>query len=171
MSIDSYYKYLLDWTNTNSTNVLFDSENEELTSRTIYSKINGKNHICFIVTDENNNIFGSYHTVIPIANKFIGEKDDQFHFIFTLCNPHNIPPTRYFPSKTNDDILKIFNSDDIRNVVDIKGAYGIVSNNKVFIYESIISRYVDIPPKGPLLLIGNANVFVNMKRFVVLEMK
>ena len=173
MNISQYLTTLKEWSGYTTPTILYSTETEELSARTLNSKINGKRNLYFIVEDMNNNLFGSYHSHLPTEKEYKQHSsEDQHHFVFTLHNPHNIPPTRYYPTEHNDHISYLYQNDDINNVFNVQYCYGIVSRNKVFIYENIIRYYKDIPqPPSCILLTGNANYFDDIKHFYIIEMK
>ena len=173
MNITQYLSQLKEWSNHSNYTILYSTETEELSARTLNSKIKGKRNLYFIIEDTNNNIFGSYHSILPNEKEYKQHSsEDQHHFIFTLHNPHNIQPTRYYPTDHNDHISYLYQEYDINNVFNVQYCYGIVSRNKAFVYENIIKYYKDIPqPPGCILLIGNANCFIDIKHFYIIEMK
>ncbi|GAB1226960.1 hypothetical protein ENUP19_0314G0010 [Entamoeba nuttalli] len=170
MNIDQYISYLKEWSHLSNTTILFDSAIDELTARNVYSKISGKTHIYFIVEDSFGNVFGSYHNYIPQQDETVGYEKDPDHFIFTLHNPHNTEPSKYEPNNNNNDLIHTYYNYGINNVLNIQHAYGITSNSKVFVYESIINYYINIPNNNPRLFTTTVNCFVNMTRLLIIEM-
>ncbi|ELP93004.1 hypothetical protein EIN_051890 [Entamoeba invadens IP1] len=160
---------LKSWTGLSQCTTIFDSENDELTARGVDSKITGKTNIVFLVEDTRGNVFGSFHGIIPPPDKLISSKDDPKHFVFTLKNPHNIPPTKFPVKDTNGDVLHVYDSSDCRNVFNVQSAFGVTCDSKVFVYESIINGYTNLPPIGCRVLVNDNNKFFDIKRLIILQ--
>ena len=172
MSIGNYLEKLKEWSCHEKYSILYNAENEELSARLINSKIQGKSNLYFIIEDINGNLFGSYHTFIPSEKeRKVNVTEDPKHFIFTLKNPFNIQPSLFTPKESNDHIISFYHDYDIRNVLNVQYCYGIVAQNKVFLYENIIRHYNDVPSDcGCRLLTGTANTFVDIAQFFIIQM-
>ena len=173
MNIKQHITQLQEWSGYSNFTILYNNEMEELSARTINSKISGKRNLYFIIEDINNNIFGSYHSIIPNEKEYKQHSsEDPKHFIFTLQNPFSIQPSKYYPTQHNDHVLYLYQNYDINNVLNVQYCYGIVSQNRVFLYENIINYYQNIPREcGCRFLTGNVNYFTEIKHFIILEMK
>ena len=123
--VSNFMKALQDWTHSTELSIIYDTDCDEFTVRMMNSKIMNKKFF-LVVIDENNNVYGSYHSKTPQRGEILTHNDDPEHFIFAVKEN---TLHQFKPSDTNDNILKIFPDYDIRNIINVGGAFGITSDS------------------------------------------
>ncbi|EDR22095.1 hypothetical protein EDI_041240 [Entamoeba dispar SAW760] len=103
---------LLQWCHANKFCIIYNSENQELSTKQVWRTLQGRINIITVICTTNGSVFGSYHSVIPKRQSSI-LCDDKKHFMFTLKNPFNVPPTRFKQNLKNENQLIIHR--DIQN--------------------------------------------------------
>ncbi|CAF1387192.1 unnamed protein product [Rotaria sordida] len=73
--------------------LIYKATRDGFDTNTFHSRCNNKGPTMTIIQSNNNYLFGGY-TAIPWTSD-VSWKNDTTAFLFTLTNPHNIPPTKY----------------------------------------------------------------------------
>lgn len=115
-----------------------------------------------IIESQEGFICGGFSPVDWDSSQYINFHNDAF--IFTLSNPHSIPPTRYL----KEGNLAIQNRPDTDNTLLAFGADIIVTANTA-IFINFPFCYLDTTNKGPLTFTGTISSFI--KQFFVYEVK
>ncbi|CAF4311702.1 unnamed protein product, partial [Rotaria sordida] len=74
--------------------LIYKATHDGFDANTFHSRCNNKGPTMTIIQSNNNYLFGGY-TAIPWTSEGDSYKNDTTAFLFTLTNPHNIPPTKY----------------------------------------------------------------------------
>jgi hypothetical protein len=103
----------------------------------------------YSIIKANGFLFGGFTFLSWESRNWMYRNEKERAFIFTLTNPHNIPPTQYFPK--NENSTKIF---DYSLYGPCFGYYDIVVDfdNKNFHYFPI--SFIDTTRKGRLTFTG-----------------
>ncbi|ELP94456.1 hypothetical protein EIN_047490 [Entamoeba invadens IP1] len=167
-SIGTYYNTLQEWTGMSEARVVFEGNN--LTPKLFWSLTKKLKNMMIVVETVDGYMFGSYHTVLP-PTQDVWVNDDKQHFVFTLNNPTNYPPTRFAPLPTNGDLLFVYGDNDTENVVWVNYCFWICMDNVVFLWHHFSEKYEDTSKLGGDLFVGVKDWdFPNeIKKVVVLE--
>ncbi|CAF3464572.1 unnamed protein product [Rotaria socialis] len=109
-----------------------------------------------IIQSNHNFLFGGY-TAIPWTSD-VSDKKDTTAFLFTLANPHNIPPTKYLISTGQSGNAVVHNASDLAKFGggrDLKLAN--VSNANNSSYTKFPNTYLDTTGKGNNTFTGAIN--------------
>ncbi|CAF4312820.1 unnamed protein product, partial [Rotaria sordida] len=79
--------------------LIYKATRDGFDANTFHSRCNNKGPTMTIIQSNNNYLFGGY-TTIPWTSDD-SYKNDTTAFLFTLTNPHNIPPTKYLINPGN----------------------------------------------------------------------
>ncbi|CAF1122271.1 unnamed protein product [Rotaria sp. Silwood1] len=125
------------------------------------SRCNNQGPTMTIIQSKNNYLFGGY-TAIPWSSDNYSYKNDTTAFLFTLTNPHNIPPTKYIinPDKTEYAVYHRY---------DYGPTFGSghdiyltnASNLNVLNYTEFPGSYLDTTRKGNATFTGARNFTVS----------
>jgi hypothetical protein len=91
--------------------LIYKASRDGFDGNAFHSRCNNKGPTMTIIRSNNNYLFGGY-TAIPWSSDGT-YKSDTTAFLFTLTNPHNIPPTKYLIKPAN-----------VGNAVHHNGTYG-----------------------------------------------
>ncbi|CAF0961162.1 unnamed protein product [Rotaria sordida] len=124
------------------------------------SRCNHQGPTMTIIQSKNNYLFGGY-TAIPWTSDNYSYRNDATAFLFTLTNPHNIPPTKYIinPNKTQyavyhrHDYGPTFGSG---HDIFLTNA----SNSNILNYTEFPGSYLDTTGKGNATFTGARNFTV-----------
>eukprot|EP01125_Pyxidicula_operculata_P001427 TRINITY_DN1131_c0_g1_i6.p1 TRINITY_DN1131_c0_g1~~TRINITY_DN1131_c0_g1_i6.p1 ORF type:complete len:448 (-),score=126.73 TRINITY_DN1131_c0_g1_i6:194-1537(-) len=153
-----YIKHLSDWIPNKSFNLLYRGSRDGFGAQHFHSKCDNKGETLTIIKSTGGWLFGGY-TPIQWTSRQKYASDNRT-FIFTLLNPHNIPPTKFI------------NHDDTYSICD-HSSYGprfggghdiYVSDNcnsNSSSYTNFPSSYTDTTSKGKNLFTGNYNFQVS----------
>ena len=172
-SID-YRSILQQWTSKNRFRIIYDTDYEELSFRTLNSKIKGMKDVMFIIETENGSCFGSYTaTKIPHirreeTNTFLG-KDPGF-FVFTLRNPYNIQPMKFTKKDNTKTIMYWQQPNEFDAIISAILCYRISERFEVKIMNQFKDFYEDPTGLGDDIFTGNHEPESNgVKRFIVVK--
>ena len=157
---------LKEWTGFKSYDVVFESNTSDIDLFEFNGNVCGRNNLMLLVFSDDGSIFGSYTSVqVPQPSNWV--KKDMGHFVFTIKNPYNVPPTRFYPTKPGNSVY-IFQNDYMISVVAIQGAFKI--NIKMdSVYSTKFSKfYKDTVGKGASLFVTNPEKFT-IKSIMALE--
>jgi len=127
--------------------LIYKASRDGFDADAFHSRCNNKGPTMTIIQSKNNYLFGGY-TSIPWTSED-RYKNDTTAFLFTLTNPHNIPPTKY-----------LINPDDTQCAVRHCSAYGPTfggghvinlannSNSNNLSYTAFSNTYTDTTGKG-----------------------
>jgi hypothetical protein len=91
--------------------LIYKASRDGLDANAFHIRCNNQGPTMTIVRSTNNHLFGGYTAVAWTSDG--GYKNDTAAFLFTLTNPHNIPPTKY-----------PINPDNVGNAVYHHSSYG-----------------------------------------------
>ena len=129
-----------EWVGKEKYTIIFDSEHHELTSRMFWSCLKGRKDILIVIETDEGYIFGSYHSIIPERQELCVENDPH-HFVFTMKNPFNVPPTKFELKEGWKKSLYIYGDDQISDVFYVFGCYLICNNDESFIKKIFNYNY------------------------------
>ena len=97
-----YQKQLLEWSGTAGNKqmvVLYKATRDGFTDKDFQLKCKGKGEAWAIISDVKGNVFGGYTSIgWEGRNKWV---EDPASYVYTLVNPHGIPPTKYNPKENS----------------------------------------------------------------------
>ncbi|CAF1288674.1 unnamed protein product [Rotaria sp. Silwood1] len=143
--------------------LIYKASRDGFNSNTFHSRCNKKGPTITIIQSNKNYIFGGY-TSIPWKSDG-SYKSDSTAFLFTLTNPHNIPPTKYLIDSAHVGNAVYHNSDygpTFGSGHDIYVANGSNGNNQS--HTKFPSGYLDTTGKGN-------NTFTGEKQFTVSDIE
>jgi hypothetical protein len=118
-----------------------------------HSKCDDKGSTLFLIQDTNGYLFGGFSSN--------SHRNAGGSFIFTLFNPHNIPPTKYTPTSQVFDVCHSMTNGPCFGGIsqyDIK----VVSNsNESIASYSNFCTFADTTGKGPATFTGGENFTTN----------
>ncbi|KAL7719994.1 TLDc domain-containing protein [Entamoeba marina] len=162
---------LQEWTGKNSYRVVFDSTKDGLIPAAFNTTTTGITGLMVVVITNDNYVFGTYNSFAvpppPVSSDtaYI-EKDPEF-FVFTLKNPHGIPPTKMHRKRVTTT-LRICPSDG-ETVVGASDCFSIFTSNSYFI-PTFESYYKDPTGKGADLFTGKRYpTRFNVKRMYAIQ--
>ncbi|CAF3999523.1 unnamed protein product [Rotaria sp. Silwood1] len=84
--------------------LIYKASRDGFDANTFHSRCNNKGSTMTIIQSNNNYLFGGYTAIAWTSNGSYAS--DTRAFLFTLTNPHNIPPTKYLinPSQTGNAV-------------------------------------------------------------------
>ena len=145
-------KQLLKWSGTAGNKqmvLLYKATRDGFTAQDFQLKCYGKGEVWVIISDVKGNVFGGYTSIgWKGSNKWV---EDPASYVYTLVNPHGIPPTKYNPK--NSKCIRDFGN--IGFGVDLSIAENSNSNNKS--YTDFPSDYRDTTGKGDTTFTGDFN--------------
>ncbi|ELP93102.1 hypothetical protein EIN_053470 [Entamoeba invadens IP1] len=94
------------WTGCDSCRVIYDSTNG-FTADTLWGALRLANSVALIVETTENDVFGSFHGVIPMHQHF-NVSVDSSHFLFTFSNKFNTGHVKFPVLPTNTKMLDVF---------------------------------------------------------------
>ena len=160
------------WSGKKVSRVLYDSEQDGKKGDVFRSKIEGKNHLYFIVIDSEKNVFGHYHN--SSVGKVSEEKYDKDIFIFTLCSKGRRNVKKCNSIQKEKIYTTISEDDDFFWCGSTYGGFQIneIDTNGSWINNGI-SKYFDVKVSD---IIGyKATVYgssdFTVKRLLVIQMK
>ena len=146
-----YQKQLLEWSGTAGNKqmvVLYKATRDGFTAKDFQLKCYGKGETWVIISDVKGNVFGGY-----TSKGWKGIKtwvQDPASYVYTLVNPHGIPPTKYNPQENR---LCIWDFGNMCLGSDLVIAGNSNSNNKSFTYFP--NYYIDTTGKGKTTFTGD----------------
>ncbi|KAL7716714.1 TLDc domain-containing protein [Entamoeba marina] len=154
-SVDSTnsFKMFSQWTNYTTTTLLFSSEIHDMSPGVIWNKIKGRTNIMFIIITDVNDIFGSFHGIVP-EQQGSWVWNDNKQFLFTIHNQYHLQPTQFKPKRTTHSLLNISSKNYKKKLFWISDAFRIEVDDNSYISSSFDRFYID--PTG----IG-ASIFTN----------
>jgi hypothetical protein len=166
-----YIHALLSWFPNKLFSLLYRGSRDGFMCQDFHSRCDNKGETLVLILTVNGNIFGGW-TPLNRDSGTIGsvEKKDKETFIFTLKNPHRIPPTRY--PKDSDHGRSIYDSphdgptfgsgSDIRvqepfNAFEADYVPGVTCNPKLHSYTNFgASSFLDTTKLGKATFDGNS---------------
>ena len=146
-----YQKQLLEWSGTpgNKQMVLFyKATRDGFTLKDFQLKCYGKGKAWVIISDVKGNVFGGY-TSIGWKGSY-ARVEDPASYVYTLVNPHGIPPTKYNPQENSLCIRDYGNIHFGRDLYIVENSN---SNNES--YTNFPSYYIDTTGKGNTTFTGD----------------
>jgi len=136
--------------------LIYKASRDGFDTNTFHSRCDNKGPTMTIVQSNNNYLFGGYTSVAWTSSADIGYKTDTTAFLFTLTNPHKIPPTKYHIDPTKAE-----------NAIWYGSGYGLwfgdydlgLSNNRN--YTEFPSSYIDTTGKRNKTFTGARNFIVS----------
>ena len=119
--------------------IQYRGSRDGFTAQKFHSLCDNKGEALFIAEDINGYIFGGY-TKIGWKSSETGV-NDQNAFIFTLTNPHNIPPTKY--SFNNNRQYGSYAVNDLSSYMPTFGSQDIYTSETC--NESNVNNYFNFP--------------------------
>ncbi|ELP91993.1 hypothetical protein EIN_386870 [Entamoeba invadens IP1] len=157
--LGKYEQILKSWTSASRLHLVYDSSQQFFDSKGFNEKVCGRKNL-LIVAVSGKSIFGSWHSKqVPKEKKdsFVYIKDDENHFVFTLKNEFNIPPTRFFPNEVGKHTKSLCLSGS-KNTTCIVGVYSAFFIETVddgsTVDWSFNTNYKDPTEKGHLIFTG-----------------
>ena len=95
--IDDNIHLIEEWTEKTVGKVIYDSEKDGGNGKIFRKKVKGEERLCFIVVDDQENVFGHYH-----PSQLVSIHDDNYDrgiFLFTLFNNGNSEPKKFAAKK------------------------------------------------------------------------
>ncbi|ELP93179.1 hypothetical protein EIN_054640 [Entamoeba invadens IP1] len=172
--IASYLPLLQEWTKKKKYNVIFNSKFDGLNRETFNNRVCLKENIMFLVFTKEGHLFGSFNTKRMPAHMTEGFiMDDQTHFVFTLRNSKDCPPTKFTKKSWNGPSVGINFSgfkegDDDGMILAVRWAF-YIREKSGSISPSFTSVYNDIV--GKEYFVFTTNTLINVERLVALEWK
>ena len=146
-----YQKQLLEWSGTPGNKqmvLLYKATRDGFTDEDFQLKCYGKGETWVIIEDVKGNVFGGYTSIGWTGiNPWVR---DPAAYVYTLVNPHGIPPTKYNP-KENSKCISDFGN--IRFGYDLYIAENSNSNNDSFTNFPV--DYIDTTGKGRTTFTGD----------------
>ena len=116
-----YQKQLLEWSGSVATEkrivLLYKATRDGFSAQDFHKKCNNQGETWTIVEEDKGNVFGGYASVSwKGVDGFVG---DSSAYVFTLVNPHGIPPIQYKSKNQSkslhdhNDYLPVFGSGDL----------------------------------------------------------
>ncbi len=136
--------------------LIYKASRDGFNANAFHTRCNNKGPTMTIIQSNNNYLFGGY-TSIPWTSDN-SYKNDTTAFLFTLTNPHDIPPTKY-----------LLNPDKTGNAVNHTSSYGPTfggghdihlanaSNSNKSSYSNFPTAYTDTTGKGNATFTGARN--------------
>ncbi|CAF4457444.1 unnamed protein product, partial [Rotaria magnacalcarata] len=127
--------------------LIYKATRDGFDANTFHARCNNKGPTISIIQSNNNFLFGGY-TAIPWTSDG-SDKKDTTAFLFTLTNPHNIPPTKYLISTGQSGNAVAHNASDLAKFGggrDLKFANASNANNSS--YTKFPHTYLDTTGKG-----------------------
>ncbi|CAF4683036.1 unnamed protein product [Rotaria sp. Silwood2] len=143
--------------------LIYKASRDGFDANAFHSRCNNKGPTMTIIQSNNNYLFGGY-TAIPWTSNNV-YANDTTAFLFTLTNPHNIPPTKY-----------LINPDNIANAVYHHSGYGPTFGSGHDIHlanasNSNNSSYIGFP-SGYLDTTGKSNnTFTGARNFIASDIE
>ncbi|KAL7716900.1 TLDc domain-containing protein [Entamoeba marina] len=145
------------WTGMRDFKVVYESDLSTLELANFNASICGKPNLMLIITTTDGYVFGSFSS-ITIPQPLHWVKKDAGHFVFTLVNPHGVPPTRFFPNKPGNSIY-IFQNDYMISVIAVQGSFKINMRSESVYSSRFPAFYGDTTGKGASLFVSNPDKF------------
>ncbi|CAF4653295.1 unnamed protein product [Rotaria socialis] len=136
--------------------LIYKATRDGFDANTFHARCNNKGPTITIIQSNNNFLFGGY-TAIPWTSDG-SDKKDTTAFLFTLTNPHNIPPTKYLISTSQSGNAVAHNASDLAKFGggrDLKLANASNANNSS--YTKFPNTYLDTTGKGNNTFTGATN--------------
>jgi hypothetical protein len=136
--------------------LIYKASRDGFDANAFHSRCNNKGPTMTIIQSNNNYLFGGY-TAVPWTSDG-SYKNDTTAFLFTLTNPHDIPPTKYLINPSQSANAVYHNSSygpTFGSGHDIYLANGSNSNNSS--YTNFPSGYTDTTGKGNATFTGARN--------------
>ena len=142
----SYVDYLCQWSHFSSCEIIFDTDDQELTTKNVWRTLRGRKNIAMIITDVHGWVFGSFNGIIPKKQSNI-VSNDYDHFLFSFKNPFDVPPTRFRQNFRNENQLIIHRDNQNSWVFGIGYGFHIRDDGKSYIGsasgEQLNRGYID----------------------------
>ncbi|ELP90783.1 hypothetical protein EIN_026420 [Entamoeba invadens IP1] len=123
---------LCKWSSSQQCRIIYTTERFEFSTKAIWSVLHGRRNVMCLVVTDNDDVFGSFHSLIPERRSAIVSNDKK-HFVFTLRNSFNIQPTRFFQNSTNENQMIIHRDYQNSWVFGVGYGYHIRSEGKSYI--------------------------------------
>ena len=146
-------KQLLKWSGTAGNKqmvLLYKATRDGFTYKDFQLKCKGKGDVWVIISDVKGNVFGGY-TSIGWKGIFTRVRDPAA-YVYTLVNPHGIPPTKYNPKENSECII---DGGNISFGSDLFIADNSNSNNNSF--TNFPRHYIDTTGKGETTFTGDSH--------------
>ena len=109
--------------------LLYKATRDGFTDKDFQLKCYGKGEAWVIISDVKGNVFGGYTSIgWKGSNTWV---KDPASYVYTLVNPHGIPPTKYNPKKENSLCIGDYGNIDFGGD-DLVIAENSNSNNKSY---------------------------------------
>ena len=142
----TYEEILLKWNHLTSSEIIFDSDEQELTTKNVWRSLRGRKNIAIVIVSDSGWVFGSFNGIIPYKQSHIVSKDYS-HFLFTLKNPFEVPPTRFKQNVRNENQLIIHRDNQNSWIFGIGYGFHIRDDGKSYIGsasgEQLNRGYID----------------------------
>lgn len=141
--------------------LIYKASRDGYESKHFHTKCNGKGPTMTILQSTDKFLFGGY-TTVPWSS-VVSVKRDPHAFLFTLTNPHNIPPTKYpiHPDRVDSAIYHYGGAGPCFGNYSATCDVTVSNFPKDTSYQNTIAfpgAYVDLTGKGKLTFTGK-NVF------------
>ncbi|KAL7722763.1 TLDc domain-containing protein [Entamoeba marina] len=169
---------LKSWCGHTEYKIEYDSSIHGFKTQTLNEKIEKKGNILFLYQTNANSIFGSYHTVpIPFARDRSSTKpyfvnNDQSHFVFTLQNPSNYPPSRFFRHFVKDSLVVHPPHSNYNDIIAIDHFFTLKQPNELWLQQKFPVFYN--LPTGLSITLFTGDCFPTkpiVHRLIVLSLK
>jgi len=159
----AYLHKFQDWLPNKKLTLLFKATRDSFTPSAFHMKCDNKGPTLAIIQSREGFLFGGYTAQTWEGSAY---RSDPAAFIFTLFNPHSLPPTKYSIKPNyvgcavaaNPDYLCVFGNNDIRITADCTQ----FPNTNT--YSIFPSSFVDTTGKG-------SETFTGQRRFTISEIE
>jgi hypothetical protein len=139
---------LSSWMGGKQASLIYVASRDGFSAATFHAKCDSKGPTIVLVKSDSGHLFGGYASLSWVSNSTYQAADGSF--LFTLTNPHNIPPTKYVLS-ANGKVQAMYSKQDYGPTFGGGHDLHICSDS----YNSIISQstyfptsYTDTTGKG-----------------------
>ena len=165
----NYTEIIEEWTGKKIYQILYDTDIDEFSSRSFWRSIKGRTNIMIIIQTSKNYVFGSYHSLLPNRQEMYTE--DNEHFVFTIRNPKEYPPTKFMIKKEwNKKSLYIYGDDQISDVFFVFGCFLICNNGESFIKKIFNYTYKHDRDIDATIFVGNVwEEYFDVERLICVQ--
>ncbi|KAL7717203.1 hypothetical protein QTN25_005473 [Entamoeba marina] len=165
--INSYLPQLQQWTGHSHYRIIYNSKVDGMSTDTFNNRVCLKKKVMIMIFTTDGNLFGSYHSKrIPPTGGEGFVCDDSNHFVFTLRNPFNVPPTKFVRRNTSGPSLGInftgFKSLDNESVLVTSRWCYYIRENESNISMSFSSVYADTVGKDYFIFTGSTVIKLDL---------
>ena len=141
--MEKYKKILCKWTQYETYELIYESEVDGYTSRSINMNINGKRNVMILIVSDNGSIFGCFNSFeIPKAQKedqwII---DDNDFFVFTLRNKQKTQPMKFTLKEGIEKSLVISPNTSRLWIIATHACFGLKQMDKNYIANNFCENY------------------------------